>query len=97
LSKTKSTNQYFSIYRSIYFISPNTTLNKGKYNSIKMGIRNLPLMSIYFFRIFGTFKKFDGKIIPIDRIYAYDIEERHYGRPNGPVYNELRKFIETLK
>ena len=97
ISKTTSNNQYFPLYNNLNFLPPNSVINKGKNLSINQYWGKWPKADIYFFRIKGTYKKFDGKILTIDRILSYDFSDPHFGPPNALVYSELQKMIKEIK
>jgi len=94
-SKIGRGDEYFYIYRNLKILPPNTNINKDKFQSIEMGIKNFNT-SAYFFHLRGTYKKFDGKLLILDNIVSFDFVDPkpHFGMPNAIEYEKIKKFIQ---
>ncbi len=99
ISKIGRTKPYFYLIKELQVMHPKSIINKGKYSSLIMGIKNIKYCRIYFFHIRGSYKKFDHKLIPLESIIAFDFDDPkpHFGPPNSIIYNEIVEFMSNKK
>ena len=93
-------NEFIEIWKNKRIVQPNTIIKKDKDQNIRMTLPWIPNAKQYIFNIKGSYKKFDGKIIPLDEITAYDFSKDpkpHFGSPNADLYKLIRMVIDQNK
>jgi hypothetical protein len=89
-------NKLYLVGKNFSIIETNSILTKNTQmvNTWKLSRDPIPNTSMYYFKLYGFYKKYDGTIIPIEKYCGYDLNETQiigYLIPSKERIEEMKK------
>jgi hypothetical protein len=91
-------NELRFVKMNLETLPQNSTLQKGRglTNSWNFHDNRLKDIKLYYFRLFGQFKKSDGTLIPVENFYVYDKNQvgLKFGLPTAQMLKEIKSMYK---